>query len=515
MTHRLPLLVLTLVLIVGAAGAQERVTVLSPQEPATLLPHFDLLTLTHEVQNAVFDCLFGVDAQGDYAASLAARVPTVENGGISEDGRTYTIDLREDVTWHDGDPFTSEDVRFTWDVITDEDLPIVARTSWEDIESVESPDPHTVVLHFGEPNVGFIGTASADSCFILPSHALEGENLVESDFNRAPVGTGPYEIAEWTSGSFIRLEKNTEYWGGEPNIDELVVRFADSSQALRTALQRDEAELALHLTSADADFIERLPDYTVAQAPDHAWWQFWINNEDPILRDRDVRAALAYALDKGAIVQSLMGGRSDPQAAILPATHWAHDPDVPAYAYDPERAAEVLDEAGWTDADDDGTRERDGETLRLEILNIAGQAERRQVVQVAQDQWRQAGFDVSIREIDAASFPPTMAQGDYQLAYGWFGENQEPVFNLWNTNWQNYDNERAFELLRQVPTTIDQEERAELIRQFQQIVAEDAAMLPLAQRPILNAVSERLGGYEPTLSGGLSNVEAWTLQQAQ
>jgi peptide/nickel transport system substrate-binding protein len=278
-------------------------------------------------------------------------------------------------------------------------------------------------------------------------------------------------------------------------------------------LQRGEAELALHLTSADLRFIERLSGYELAQAPDHAWWQFWINNADPILEDRQVRAALAYALDKQTITETVMGGLVEPQAAMIPASHWVHNPDVPAYEFDPERARELLEQAGWVDADGDGIREKDGRPLRLEILNIAGQAERRQVVQIAQDQWRDVGFDVSIREIDAASFPPTMSQGNYQLAYGWFGENQEPVFNLWlGTNWQNYRNEEALALLEQVPTTIDREEREELIRRFQEIVAEEVAMLPLAPRPILNAVAERLQGYAPTLSGSTWNAEEWTLR---
>jgi peptide/nickel transport system substrate-binding protein len=508
-----PLVLTSLTLFSGATFAQERASVLSPQEPRTLLPHFDLLTLAHEVENLVFDCLYAIDTQGEYIPRLASEVPTLENGGISEDGRRYTIRLRDDVRWQDGEPLTSEDVRFTWQVITNADLPIPNRTVWEDIESIETPDPHVAVVTFAEPNVGFIGTAASDSCFILPSHALEGEDLVNSEFNRAPIGTGPYTIEEWASGSFIQLAKNPDYWAGEPAIDEIVVRFPGGSQALRTALQRGEAELALHLTSADVRFIGRLEDYELEQAPDHAWWQFWINNEGPILEDRGVRAALAYALDKQTIADTVMGGLVEPQAAILPATHWAHNPDVPGYEFDPERARELLEQAGWVDTNGDGVREKDGQPLRLEILNIAGQAERRQVVQIAQDQWRDVGFDVSIREIDAASFPPTMSQGNYQLAYGWFGENQEPVFNLWlGTNWQNYENEEALDLLQQVPTTIDRDARKELIRRFQEIIAEDVAMLPLAPRPILNAVSERLEGYAPTLSGSLWNAEEWSLR---
>lgn len=511
---RLSTVVLGVSLLVSSAFAQDRANILSPQEPATLLPHFDLLTLTHEIQHLVFDCLWAIDADGAYVPRLALAVPTVENGGISEDGTTYTITLRDGVTWQDGEPLTSADVRFTWEVITDPDLPIPSRAVWEDIESIVTPDDLTAIVTFAETNVSFLGAASADACFILPEHALAGENLVETDFNRAPLGTGPFVVDEWASGSFLRLSSHVDYWGGSPSIDAVVVQFPGGAQAMRTSLQRGEADLALHLTSADVSFVQGLDDYTLVQAPDHAWWQFWVNNDDPILSERAVRVALEHGLDRELITETVMSDVVEPLDAMLPPSHWAHNPEVPRYPYDPELARSVLEEAGWTDTDGDGVREKDGTRLSLTILNIAGQPERRQVVQIAQDLWSEVGFDVSIREIDGASFPPTMSNGDFQLAYGWFGENQEPVFSLWlGTNWQNWENEEAFALLREVPQTVSRADREQLIERFQELVAQDVAMIPLAPRPILNAVSNRLEGYAPNLSGSLWNAEAWSLRR--
>ena len=499
--------------LLGGATAQQRATVLSPQEPATLLPHFDLLTLTHEVQQLIFDCLFVVDESGDYRPHLAAEVPTVANGGVSEDGTTYTLRLRDDVTWQDGEPFTSADVRYTWQVITDRNLPIPSRAVWQDVVAVETPDPHTAVIRFDETNVAFLGAASSDACFILPEHVLAGTDLVNAPFNRQPIGTGAFELAEWRAGAFARLTANEDYFLAAPALDEIVVQFTGGSQAMRTSLQRGEAELALHIGAADLRFAQGLDGYQVRQAPDHAWWQFWINNQDEVLQDVRVRRALAHATDKRLIADTVFGGVVEPQDAIFPPSHWAHADDVRAYPYDPEAAAELLSEAGWTDADGDGVREKDGEPLRIEILNIAGQADRRQVVQIVQDLWNDVGIEATIREIDGASFPPTMAEGDFQVAYGWFGENQEPIFALWlGTNWQNFGDEAALDLLRGVSGTVDREVRAEAIRAFQRIIAEEAAMLPIAPRPLLNVVAERLDGYAPTLSGSLWNAHEWTLR---
>jgi peptide/nickel transport system substrate-binding protein len=498
---------------VAAYAQPERATLISPQEPRTLLPHFDLLTLTHETQHLIFDCLLTIDAEGNYQPQLATEVPTVENGGISADATLYTFRLREGVQWHDGEPFTAEDVVFTWEVITDPELPVPSRAVWEDIERIETPDPYTALVYFPETNVNFLAAAATGSCFMLPRHLLEGEDIVGSPLNRQPVGTGPFMVSQWASGAFIELDRNPSYWQeGLPHLDEIILQIVPGSEGQRAALQRNEVDLMLHMTSADLRFVADLPSYEVVTGPTHAWWLFWINHEDPILQDAAVRRALAYGLDKETLTETVMGAVVAPLEAALPPSHWAHNPDVTGYPYDPERAQALLDEAGWT-VGGDGIRTKDGERLRLEILNIAGQVERRQVIQIVQDYWRQLGIDVQIREIDGPAFPPTMGQGDFQIAYGWFSETQEPVFNLWlGTNWQRYDNEEAFGLLRQVPTVVDQEERAALIRRFQEIVAEDVAILPLAPRPILNAVHERLEGYQPGLAGSLWNAQEWRLR---
>jgi len=496
------------------AQPPDRLVIVSPQEPATLLPHFDLLTLTHEVQRLAFDCLLTLDEEGEYVPQLAREVPSTENGGISPDGRVYTFRLRDGVRWHDGEPLTAADVKFTWEVITNPDLPVPSRAVWEDIARIETPDPLTVEVHFPETNVGFLATAATDSCFVLPEHALAGTDIVNSPLNRQPIGTGPFVVERWAAGEFVSLRANPDYRvPGQPAIDEVTVRFVPGTAGQRAALERGETDLQLDLTTADLRFVQSLNDYRVVTAPFHAWWQFWINTDDPALSDVAVRRALAHGLDRAAITETVMADLVAPLDAVLPPSHWAHNPDVRTYPFDPERARQLLEEAGWT-AGSDGIRERNGQKLKIEILNIAGQAERRQVVQIAQGFWRELGIDATIREIDGAAFPPTMAEGDFQLAYGWFGEKQEPVFNLWvGTNWQRYDNEEAFELLEQVPATVDRAERRALIQRFQELVAEDVPILPLAPRVILNAAHARLEGYAPSLSGSLWNAAAWTLNR--
>jgi peptide/nickel transport system substrate-binding protein len=500
---------------VGAAQSDPpkkggRAVVVSAQEPRTLLPHLDLLTLSREVQRLVFDGLLTLDDQGRYVPRLAAEVPTVDNGGVSADGRTYTFRLRRGVTWQDGAPVTAADVEFTWKMITDPKVAVPSRVVWADVSRVEVVDPYTVRVHFAKPTLAFLSTVASDRGYIVPRHLLDGKDIAASELNRKPVGTGPFLLKEWVAGSHVHLVRSPGYREApKPYLDEVVVRIIPATAGQRAALQRGETDLQLHVPTADVGFIRGLADYRLQPAPSYAWWHFWLNLEDPILRDRAVRQALAHAVDKATITSTVMAGLVAPLDAALPPAHWAHNPQVRRYAHDPARAMALLDEAGFKPGPG-GIRQKDGKPLALEILNIAGEAERLQVVQLVQAGWKQVGVDARIRMIDGPAFPPAMGKGEFQAAYGWFGEDPEPVFALWlGTNWQRYRNEPALELLRQAVTTPARPKRLELIRSFQAQAAEDVPTIPLAPRVLLNAVSKRLHGYAPSVVGSLWNAAEW------
>ena len=501
-------LVVALLAAVPSATAQT-LTLLFPQEPGSLFPHFDLLSLAHEAQDLLFDRLFVVDEQGAYLPELAAEVPTVANGGISPDGRVYTIRLREGATWHDGVPVTSADVAFTWQVIVDPDLPIPTRTVWRDIVSIDTPDARTAVITFADTNVSFLGAASFAGAFLLPSHLLEDvADLANAPFHRAPVGNGAFRLAEWQAGSFLRFERHEGYWAGDAAFDSVVVRIVPGGEAQRTVLSRGEADLVLQVALTELPFVDGLSGYRRVSVPTFANWQLWLNNEDPALADARVRQALVHAIDRELIAETLLGGLSQPDDAILPVSHWAHADDVRRYPYDPAEAERLLDEAGWVRSG--AGRSREGAALQIELVNIAGQADRLQVIQAVQAFWRAVGVQAEIREVDAASFVPTLSGGEFQTAYGFFGEGQEPVWNLWlGTNWQRYGNQEALDLLRAYGVTVEREARRELAVAFQRQVAEDVPVIVMAPRPLLAVVRADLEGFAPTTTSSLWNVHTW------
>ena len=389
-------------------------------------------------------------------------------------------------------------------------MPIPTRTVWRDIEAIDTPDALTAVIRFAAPNVSFLGAASFAGAYILPRHLLEGQDLANADFHRNPVGSGPFRFVEWQAGSFLRFERHDGYWGESAGVDEVIVRIVPGGEAQRALLQRGEADLVLQVALTELPFIRSLADYRVVNVPTFANWQIWLNNEDPALSDVRVRRALQHALDRPLIAQALLGGLVEPHDAILPPNHWAYEPGVQATPFDVAEAERLLDEAGWRRASAGAIRTKDGAPLRVEITNIAGQADRAQVVQAVQSFWRAVGVQAEVREIDAASFPPTLSGGEYQAAYGFFGEAQEPVWNLWlGTNWQRYGNAEALDLLRTYGATIDRDARRALAQEFQKQAAVDLPVLILAARPLIAVAGNALEGFDPTTTSSLWNVGTW------
>lgn len=491
-------------------AAARKITVGSIQEPRSLLPHFDLLSVALDVDQMVFDCLLSLNEKGEYVSRLADPVPTVQNGGIAADGKTYTFKLRKGVTWQDGKPFSADDVKFTWDTIMNKDLPIVNRTGWNQVSAVEVSDPQTVTFKFNEPNAVFMTAVSTGTCYILPKHLLSGQDLKTTDFGRKPVGTGPFKFAEWASGSYIRLTRNPNYWqSGKPEAAEVVYRIIPSTEGLRAALERGEIDLRQDLSMADRENALKLADYNLVTQPSYNWWHFWLNTKDPILSDKRVRQALSLGTDKKTIVETVMRGAVQPLYSYLPPNHWAHNPDVKKFEFNLAQAKALLDEAGWKPGAG-GIREKNGLRLSLEITNISGDQERLQVIQIVQQNWASIGVEAKIKTIDAASFPPTVGGGKYQIAYGSFGERHDPMFNLWtNSNWTGWENPSAPALMKTATSNVDRNARITAIKELQTLIAEDQPNIPLAPRPSFVAAKKNLKGFAPSMAGTFWNIADW------
>ncbi|MBW7882061.1 MAG: peptide ABC transporter substrate-binding protein [Caldilineaceae bacterium] len=503
----------------GAPRVGGELVIGSIQEPDSLNPWLTGLTVGLEVESMIYDSLTRVDPTGEHVPLLAAEVPSLENGDISEDLLTYTYKLRDDVTWHDGTPFTAADVVFTYEAIANPEVNARARIGFELVDSVEAVDDHTVVFHLKEPSAVFLETWGYRG--ILPKHIFENEDMNTSEFNRAPsVGTGPYKFVEWVSGDRIVVERNENYYREGGYIDRIDYRIVPSSDTLLTMLETGEIDMRFSILAEQVTFARGLEDFEIYATPAHAYFHFTINNADPILGDKLVRQALTHGLNKQLITDTVLQGLVMPHGSPVAQPSWVYVDHNDRFPLDPEQAKALLEQAGWAEGSD-GIRTKDGERLALTLLNIAGDTERLQIVQLAQAMWKEIGVEVNISQVDAATFVAAMVEQNYQFAYGFWGFSVDPSgYNeRWLStsagHWLNYDNPEVDKLLLDALKVIDRDERKALYTQFQDIVVEDATNIWVYNRVFFDAVKKRVKGFVPSASSSTNmwNVYDWWLEE--
>lgn len=489
-----------------------QVVIGSIQEPNVLNPLLTNLTVSQEAFNLVLDALTKIDDKGSVVPFLARELPSV-----STDGKTYTYRLRRDVKWHDGRPFTSADVVFTHNAMMDPKNRIIGRPSgFLNVESVRAPDAYTVVFTLKEPQAPWIYTWT--SLGILPRHVLEGRDLNTASWNTAPtVGLGPFVFVEWVSGSHILVRRNSDYYLGAPNVAVVVYRIIPDSNALLAAMEKGDIDMRFATTAEQVPIIERNPGWKVWRTPAYSVFHFTINNAHPIMSDRRVRQALTHALDKKGITQTILRGLVEPAWTPITTPSWAHDSAVVKFEYDPGKARQLLDEAGWRLNPASGVREKDGQRLAFSIVSIAGDVERQQIVQIAQRQWREVGAAVDVSLVDVGTFVTIMQSGNFAIGYGFWGAGPDPdsmLFTWWHSkgnNWLRLRLPQLDALIDDARVIQDRRKRRDLYLRAQKLIAQEATNIFLYERVFFDATKTRVNGFRPVAGGGVNtwNAHEW------
>jgi peptide/nickel transport system substrate-binding protein len=506
-----------------------RVVVAHRQEPDRFWPPISGLTVAHEVGGAMNHALVGITDLSEYFPILLEELPTVANGGISEDSLTWTLKLRDDVTWHDGEPFTSEDVKFTYDMIMMEGTDVTSRVGWDRIVSSETPDDYTVVFTFDRVDAPFLWRLSR--AHILPEHILGG--LTAEEFNaaewfRAPVGTGPFMFKEWVAGDHITLVKNPNYFiEGQPYLDEVVYRIVPDANTLLNMSETGEVDVQLRVQDDLAELLDGMPDVDRITVQSVTPWLIWINNNHPFFKDVRTRQALAYGFDKEIIARGIFRNMSQPADGVISPQLAAYNPDIREFRHDPEAAMALLDEVGWRDEDGDGVREAhgvegvdDGTPLSFETANIAGEQIRVQLLSLVDAQWKELGIDASINLVDVGTmFGDMHPNNNFETSYSYIGRYADPDIGALyldrekfgnNANYTGYSNPRVDELILASQQTADLEEGAGYLKEAQAIIAEEVPQIFIAWRANSTAVNERVKGYKPAPSHDeMWNIAEW------
>lgn len=446
----------------------------------------------------------------------------------SEGGKVWTFYLREDVVWHDGQPFTADDVLFTYETITGPDSPR-REVRLDTIDTIEVLDDYTVRFTF----TNAVAPAPLNLSFnvpIMPRHRLEDVDIrTDTSFNQAPIGTGPYRFAEQERGSHVILEAFEDYFKGRPNIDRLVFRVVPDINSQIAQLRSGQIDVAVveptHLNALQGD--SRI---TIHAAEGTTYFYLAFNTRKPPFDDVLVRRALSLAVDRSAIVDAVLSGYATPAVGpVPPALERYFHPDLEPVPFDPEQAERLLDEAGW-ERSADGTRRKDGEALRVTILTDRGNPTRERIAALAQQYWNSIGVDTQLEALEWSTFADKYQQQwdesgvrPWDVALVWIGLAPDPdgtrEFHsqpgaIQGARW-GYRNAEVDRLLEAGLAETDLDARAAIYHDFQEVINEDAPLAFLYYPQELTAVRTGVQGIPPLggLRVSLAHIEEWYIEQ--
>jgi peptide/nickel transport system substrate-binding protein len=556
------------------AQTQRAVTVALAHEPDRL---YNPATLAGQlVANLVFDRLVGLDDQMNPYPALAATIPSLDNSlvHLSGDGAdrrlVVTMPLRDDVTWGDGEPFTADDVVYTWQLMMNPQSGF--DTTVEDkLKSVDKVDEHTVRFSYlsanearaldperykdqgSEPVVDALYPFGLyDAPAIYPRHKLReivGDDprhnrqvsaIETSDFARNPVGTGPYVLSNWEPGTALTFTARRAALSqrlAQPALDSVVFRIMPDKNDSLAALSQGQVHVIAQdsLDAADAPVLDTLSAGQAHYTPGNAWEQLTLNLDNPILADASVRQAIAYGLNPQALNESVMFGKAEVAAGQVPSWSWAFEPALPHSDYNPAQSNQLLDRAGWSRSGNDGIRSKNGQRLSLKYWSTPASF-RPALMAVIKDQLAQVGIELALDTFPSstlfdtsAATPQALVSRQFDIVqFAWvssYDPGADAAYTLASSsvparangfqggNYGDYKNARNDQLLKQLQISLDPAFRRMALVEAQGIWQSDLPVLPLLLRPITTATSPSLLNFRPTpaTAGETWNIEQWDL----
>ncbi|WP_407572456.1 peptide ABC transporter substrate-binding protein [Deinococcus altitudinis] len=480
-----------------------------------------------DVQAAVAEGLVAPDSKARYVPVLATRVPTVANGGIkvAADGKSMvvTYQLRPGVKWSDGQPFTSADVKFTWEAVRDPKFIAESKDGTDDISSIETPNALTVVVNYKRVAPDFASTLFTFG--ILPQHTLQGKDLNTDNYNQMPLGTGPFKVTEYKKGQYVILDRNPYYWRKDkagvqlPYLDRMVFKIIPDSNTLVTQLKSGEVQLAYGVPYSQVAQLGNQPGLNVVKNSVLSWQHLDFNLKGPApLRDLNVRKAFAYAIDKATISKALGGYPTPINTVVVPVFSYSNKL-VPSYGYDPAKARALLDAAGYKPGAD-GIRAKNGQRLSFNIMVQAGRSTDEDAEQVLIASMKAIGVELKPDNKSGVAFRDARYKGGYDIFYSGWITAADPTYSVFFgtkgvNNGQGYSNPKVDALLTTAESTLDPIARGKALRDFQALLMADLPTIPVTSNPSMIAVTEKLGGFvpNPTNMTNFVNTSGWYLKK--
>lgn len=489
-------------------------TALVQPEPTAMTSGINNTYANGVVSSNIFDGLVSYDAQFNPQPALATSWET------SADGLTITFHLRHGVLWHDGQPFTSADVKFSLEEVWKK-LHARGRVTFAAVNEVQTPDDYTAVFKLARPSPVIFSAINAVEGQILPKHVYAGTDIATNPHNLEPIGTGPFRFKQWARGQFIVLEKNPDYWDtGKPYVDKLVFRIIPDAAARAAALETGEVQYAPYnpVPLADVARLKALPELRIDthgyewQAP---YYFIEFNLRRPELAKLPVRQAIAHAIDRQGLIDTVWYGFGQPaDSPITSVVPRFHAPGLPNYAFDPALAERLLDEAGYP-------RGADSVRFKLNIDHQPFNDTFANTSEYIRQNLKRVGIDVTVRNQDLPTFLRRVyGQYDFDLDGGTFSGYADPQMGVlrqyWSKTiqagipWVNASNYRSADmdrLIEAIQASADGPQRIALFHDFQRLAQTDLPVLPLFEMRNFSVYSARLGGVSTAPDAALASLK--------
>jgi peptide/nickel transport system substrate-binding protein len=448
-----------------SALAPHTLVFLLESSPVSLDPRVGTDAFSERLHQLIFNSLVRRDIHADLQPDLATDWET-------PDSLTYVFHLRPHVLFHNGQPLTSRDVRYTFESILDGGVNTVKRRQYQVISQIQTPDASTVIFRLKEPNANFLWLLSLGEIGIVPRSA-------GPEFANHPVGTGPFQFESMREDENVILTPNPGYYDGPPQVERVLFKIVP--EAIVRALEMRSGSADIALNELTPDIVHALSSdrkLVVIEQPGTTYKYLAFNLQDPFLRNLKVRQAIAYAIDVPALIQYLWRGEGDQASGILPPNVWAYEPNVRKYSRD-------VPKAGYPDPDGEGPLPRFTLTYKTSTEELS-----RSEAAVIQQQLREVGIMLEVRSFEFATFYSDIVRGNFQMySLRWIGDNLNPdifdaVFGSWNIppdgkNRGHYNNPHVDRLIQWARIEPDRAVRRGYYGQIQSIVAEDLPYLSL------------------------------------
>jgi peptide/nickel transport system substrate-binding protein len=498
----------------------DAIVVGSIADARNLVPILASDSASGELCSMLFNGLLKYDKNINLTGDLA------ENWEVKEGGLVIVFHLRRDVYWHDGSPFNAYDVQFTYRKLIDPGVRTPYSGDFERIKSFKIIDPYTIRITYKEP---FAPALASWTMYIMPRHILEKEDLNNTSFSRHPIGTGPYRFKSWKTQEKIELQYNPDYFEGRPHIDRYIYRVIPDQSTLFLELQTQGLDMSglsplqfVRLT--DTFYFRRY--YRKFNLPSFGYTYLGYNLNDSRFRDKRIRQALNYAVDKQEIIRLVLLGLGRISNGPFVPQSWAYNPEIKPVPYAPQKAKKLLEEAGWFDSDGDGWLDKDGRLFEFTITTNQGNEQRIKTAQIIQKRLKDIGIKVKIRVVEWSVFLSEIIEKKKfeAVLLGWSLSRDPDNFDIWHSsrtkagefNFIGYKNKQVDRLLLEARSTFDQEKRKGIYRRIHKIIYDEQPYMFLYVPDSLLILHRRFRAVKPAPIGiGYNFIEWWVPRSQQ